>query len=288
VIEGTYLYTLSRGGHLHCFDADKGTVVWEKHLVDQQLIPGDAELACSPLIMDDLLILNINKNGLALNKRTGETVWSSDPNKSSLSTAVPYMIGGKRWITIQDDDSTSCVDPQSGNVLWTIPEAFITDPLIVDDRMLVFSYKGSSLYNIASNPPTRIWNNPALKARFQSFVKKGDFAYGFINQGGDKLICFESGTGTIKWTEKVSAGSLIISNGILILIDKEGILRFIEASPNGYNELASAPVIEMAATDTRGKEYRRICGCWTNPVLCDGKIYVRNTYGELVCLDVGV
>lgn len=286
VVDDTRLYTLSRGGHLHCFDAEKGEVIWMKNLVEEDLIPEGSELACSPLILDDRLILNINQNGLALNKRTGEKVWTSEKDKSSLSTAVLFRINGKKWVTIQDNDETLCVDPETGRVLWSVPVAFISDPLIVDNKMLVFSYKGSVLYDISTNPPVTIWNNPLLKARFQSFVKHGDYVYGFIDQGGDRLICADFLSGQIIWTQKVSLGALILSNGTLIVIDKEGVLRFIDASPEGYNERLSAQVMNLAATDAKGRGYRRISGCWTNPVLCDGRIYLRSTYGELVCLDV--
>ena len=286
VIDGGFLYTLSRGGHLYCFDAGDGTVVWMKNLIEQGLVHEKAPFACSPLIVDGLLILNINRSGLALNKRTGEKVWTSELDQDGFSTAVLFSNRGKNCITSQTNDETYALDPENGEVLWIVPEGYIPDPVFDEGRMLLFGYKGCSLYDIQKIPPERIWNDPGIKAQFQSYVKKEGFVYGFAEQGGMKLICFDLHTGTVKWSQKVSGGSLILAGDMLIVIDKEGVLRFVEASPEEFNELASAAVMNMAETDTKGRGYRRVCGCWTNPVLCNGKIYVRNTYGELVCVDV--
>jgi len=45
-----------------------------------------------------------------------------------------------------------------------------------------------------------------------------------------------------------------------------------EASPKAFKELARAKVLDGQ--------------CWTCPVLCGGRLYCRNTGGDLVCLDV--
>ncbi len=281
------LYTLGRGGQLYCFDAENGSIKWSKNLIKKGLTHEEGEFACSPIIVDDLLIFNMNESGLALNKKTGELVWNSEIGKRSLSSSVAFKVGNKNYISTQGDDSTYAVDPTNGDVIWILPEGQISDPMIYDNELLIFSYKGSSLYDLNEDPPKRIWNNEKIKAQFQSFVRNGKYSYGFSRYGGVmKLICIKVSSGEVQWEQKMSAGSLIVSNGILVVIDKEGILRFVEAKPDGFNEIANASVVDVATTDVKGRGYRRESGCWTNPVLCNGKIYVRNSYGELVCLDV--
>lgn len=281
------LYTLGRGGQLFCFDAENGSIKWSKNLIKQGLTHEDGEFACSPIIVGDLLIFNMNESGLALNKSTGEKVWNSKIGKRSLSSSVAFNVGNKNYISTQGDDSTYVVDPVNGNIIWILSEGQISDPMFQDNELLIFSYKGSSLYHLNEDPPKRVWNNEKIKAQFQSYVRNGKYSYGFSRNGGVmKLICLKVNSGEIQWQQKMSAGSLIISNGILIVIDKEGILRLVEAKPEGFNEIAKASVVEVAATDVKGRGYRRESGCWTNPVLSNGKIFVRNSYGELVCLDV--
>jgi len=286
VIDEGNLYTLGRGGQLYCFNPDNGEIVWNKNLIKLGLTQEDGEFACSPIFIDDILVLNMNLNGLALNKYTGEVIWNSEIDQRSLSSAVSYKLNNKEFVVVQGDKETRCVNPANGSVLWMIPEGHISDPIVEDDMLLIYSYKGSSLYNLKSVPPERVWNNINIKAQFQSYVINDGYSYGFSSYTGMKLICFEVNTGEIQWEQKMSAGSLILANNTLIVIDKEGVLRFVEASPKGFNEIGITPVIELVKTDTKGRGYRRISGCWTNPVLCNKKLYVRSSYGDLVCLDV--
>lgn len=279
------LYTLGRGGQLYCFDAGNGDVKWAKNLVSLGMTREDCEFACSPIIIDHILVLNMNLSGLAIDCHSGDVIWNSKIDQRGLSTAVELNFNDSRLVAIQGDKETRAVNYKNGEVEWMIPEGHICDPIIIDNNLLIYSYKGTSLYNLLSNPPERKWHNPEIKAQFQSFVTVDGYSYGFASYGGMKLICFEISTGHIKWASKMSAGSLIVSNDILIVIDKEGILRFIEASPEAYNEIGNAAVIDMAKTEPKGRGYRRINACWTNPVLVNQKLYIRNSYGELVCLD---
>ncbi len=285
VLDGQYLYTLGRGGQMLCFNADNGELHWSKELIKLGLTNEDSELACTPVFIDDLLILNINISGMALNKNTGEIIWNSEPGQRSLSTAVEFTMQGNSYYAIQGDGETRAIDPATGDVLWMISEGHICDPVIHEDKMIIYSYKGSSLYELDMISPERIWKNDDIKAQFQSYVSHEGHSYGFANNSGMKLICHDNSTGEIVWTQKMQAGSLILSNNTLIVIDKKGLLHFIKASPEGYTEIGSSMVFDLAKTDNKGRGYRRINGCWTNPVICNNKIFVRSSYGDLVCLD---
>ncbi|MHC4680276.1 MAG: hypothetical protein ACYTEK_16440 [Planctomycetota bacterium] len=65
----------------------------------------------------------------------------------------------------------------------------------------------------------------------------------------------------------------MLADGKLIILGEKGKLVIAEASPDGFNQLASAQILT-------GK-------CWTVPVLANGRIYARNAVGDLVCVDVG-
>jgi len=286
VLNGDKLYTLGRGGQLFCFNAENGDIHWSKELIKLGLTKDNSEFACTPVFIDELMILNINLSGMALDKNTGEVVWNSEPGQRSLSTAVEFTLNGKKYFAIQGDGETRAIDAESGEVIWMVPEGHICDPLFVDNDMIVYSYKGSSRYTLDISSPKREWKNDDIKAQFQSYVTNDGYSYGFANNSGMKLLCHNNSTGEIVWMQKMQAGSLILSNNTLIVIDKKGVLHFIEASPEGYSEIGSAEVIELAKTELKGRGYRRISGCWTNPVICNKKIFVRSSYGDLVCLDV--
>jgi hypothetical protein len=67
------------------------------------------------------------------------------------------------------------------------------------------------------------------------------------------------------------------ADGKLIILDQEGMLFIAEATPASYKEISSCDVL---AGEQKFRQF------WTPPVLCKGKIYCRNSYGDLVCIDV--
>ena len=52
----------------------------------------------------------------------------------------------------------------------------------------------------------------------------------------------------------------------------------------GFKKISGANVINMKKHAEKPAMSR--CYTWTAPVLANGQIYVRNTYGDLVCIDV--
>lgn len=101
------------------------------------------------------------------------------------------------------------------------------------------------------------------------------YVYGFDGQvgGGGRLTCLDLKTGEMKWSQSgMGTGSLMLADGSLIILSETGKLVIAKASPEKYEELASAQVLT-------GK-------CWTVPVLANGLICARNAAGDLVCLDV--
>lgn len=80
-------------------------------------------------------------------------------------------------------------------------------------------------------------------------------------------------TGSVKWGEQgFGQGSIIAAGDRLIVLSDQGELSVVRANPTKFELLARFQVIG-------GK-------CWTTPVLAQGRLYVRNPKGELVCLDL--
>jgi hypothetical protein len=85
-LAGEFVYALSNRGILQCLEKSSGEVHWEKDLVSEYNVfcPGYG-FAGSPVIEGNLIILNVNYHGLALDKRTASRMWSSEkyhPTKS--------------------------------------------------------------------------------------------------------------------------------------------------------------------------------------------------------------
>jgi hypothetical protein len=88
------------------------------------------------------------------------------------------------------------------------------------------------------------------------------------------LVCLNVKDGSVRWRRKdVGSGGLMVADGKLIVLSRDGELILAEASPIAYTEIARAKIFSTGA-------------CWNSPVLCNGRIYARNEKGTLICLDV--
>ena len=284
-VAGDRVYTISKQGHAFCLEAATGKVVWETN-VHEKLgaeLP-DWGFAGSPHVDGDLVILNAGSHGLALNRASGEKVWFSGKEAAGYGTPVPFTSGGKPALAIFAAKAVVAVDPQTGTVLWQHPwetsyDVNSADPVVSGNLMFLSSGydKGGGVVNFTGNQAKQVWFNKEVRSHFQTAVTLGGKLYAVDGQGGDKnskLKCLDLETGKVLWTSpEAETGSLSASaDGRLLWLTGKGELVIVEAKPDGYKELARAQV-------TGGK-------CWTAPVLANGKVYIRNAKGDVVCVDV--
>ena len=79
-------------------------------------------------------------------------------------------------------------------------------------------------------------------------------------------------------------GALIAINDKIVFLDVDGKLYIVESNPEAYQVISSAQAVPMEYNADLNPQER--CSCWTNPVFADGKLFLRNNFGTLVCIDV--
>lgn len=93
-------YSLGTMGHLFCFDAAKGSVLWKRDLNEQYKIQmPNWGIAASPLVEDDLLIVQIGGEDaclVAFDKTTGEQRWKALSDDASYSAPLVIEQAGAR------------------------------------------------------------------------------------------------------------------------------------------------------------------------------------------------
>lgn len=289
-IDGDKIFTLSRHGHLFCFNAQNGNVIWGKNIVGAGLaqVP-DWGFSGSPVVENDLLILNAGKAGLALNKNTGAVVWKSENGQGGLGTPIIISQNGKRLAAIQANNTLYGIDVKNGDVVWSHAwRDSYTDPILLDNQLFITGNRGGcAVFKTDGGKPEIVWQNKKIRPlTFLNFVIVGDYAYGFGRvKRKQPLQCVDIKTGEVKWTEDMGDwGSLMAAGDKLIVLDGDGDLRIVQAKPEGYNEISSANIIRMKHWQSYG--YDAPNACWTAPVLSNGRIFARNTYGDLVCVNV--
>jgi outer membrane protein assembly factor BamB len=186
-------------------------------------------------------------------------------------------IAGQRQIVQVMPQEIAAVSP-SGEVLWQFPwvQFNISQPVFVAPSMIFASTGndvGAVLIEVADqdsgfNVEPR-WRQRQMRNSWGSSVFHGGHIYGFDNA---TLKCLDAESAEVRWAKRgLGKGSLIVGDGLLIVLSDQGMLAVAEATPEEYRELGRMKVLEGPT--------------WTAPSLSRGKLFLRNHRG-MVCIDL--
>ncbi len=284
VLDGDNLYSISRDGQVHCLSAEDGSVIWSRNIVaEERMSIPTWGIASSPVVHGDLILINVGKNGLALDKRSGRTVWKGDPQETSYASPVVFEVGGLELVAMFSAKSVNAVRISDGSVQWSYPwatshDVHAADPIVHDGKMFISSGYGSgaTLLDITGPRPRPIWRVEDMRNQFNSSVLIDGVIYGVDGQTGrGSVTSLDFETGRVNWSHGRGVEGLMAAGDKLIIMDNAGNLTIAEINPERYVEIDSAQVL----TDRRARN-------WTVPVLSNGRIYCRNSNGDIVCVDV--
>ena len=281
------VYTLSKHGMAYCLNADDGDVVWENDLSANYGVTAPVwGFAGSPYIDGDLVIYNVGIHGMALYTANGTLAWLTGTSRPGYSTPAPFDFNGQHYVITMGMATFAAVHVQTGDVLWEQdwepPQSSKVNAAdAVVDGNLVFvssSYgKGSALFDVSTRPITQIWFEGNVRTKMNGCVLWQGHLYG-PDDVGDGLTCMEQSTGDTIWAwdqadnGDFNSGSVTLADGKLIALSDKGDLCIAEASPAGYQQIVRDRILTG--------------DCWTVPVLANGKIYARNSAGNLVCVQL--
>jgi len=309
VISGGKAYSLGTMGHLFCFDAMTGSVLW-KHDLDKEYkvrmpIWG---IAATPLIFENKLILQAGGNNgasvLALDKDSGKELWRAMDDMIAYSPPVLVTQAGKPVIVVWTAENLNGLDPETGKVYWKIPFPLklgmgVSTPVIYKDYLFVSSfYSGSLLVRLDRQSVTaeKIWSRAgeserktdALHCTINTPIIKDECIYGVDSYG--ELRCLRLDTGDRLW-ENLSvvnknrwANIHFIEHGQQTwMFNEHGELLITELSSKGLTIISRAKLIEP----TLGQLNRSGTGVtWSHPAFANRFIFARND-NRLVCAYLG-
>ncbi len=282
-VDGDRVFTLGRWGDCFCFEAASGRVVWSRNVPKETgiRIPGWG-YSGSPVVFRDLLILNIGDAGLALEKSSGRIVWRSEDKDAGYSTPLLFERGGDEYVWLGSGQSYVAVHALTGREAWRVKwltqyGVNAADPILDGDRVLLATGygKGAALLKIGSPEPETLWKSKVLRTQMNTGVRVGEYVYGVDGDTTARAVlkCVEFATGIEKWSEAgIGSGGLMVADGRLVVLSDRGELIVAPAAPEGFKPTARAQVLG-------GK-------CWTVPVLANGRIYCRNSKGDVLAVDV--
>ena len=288
-VAGGRVYVVSTEGYVLCLDAHTGAEQWQVDMAREYGAVGPVYgHSASPRVAGDLLLLNAGRAGLALDTKTGAKVWASGPGRGGYSTPVVHKTADSTFAAVFAEAGVYAVRLEDGTVLWSYPwrkPNLVTapDPVLFDDRL--FLTTGSSdgscaLLDVAAKEPRVMWQNRVLAAHFSSGVRFDNYLYAVHGDAPKRgvpwpasfLKCIDLSDGTEKWAHEIGFGSVIAIDCKLIVLRDGGEAFIAEADPAAFKELARGEVLSGE--------------CWTEPAFSRGRLYCRNTPGEVVCADL--
>jgi outer membrane protein assembly factor BamB len=296
VIHEGKAWSLGTMGHLFCFDAASGKVLWQKDLNSEYEIKMPIwGIAATPLIEGDKIILQIggseNACLVALNKNTGEEIWRNLDDGASYSAPVIFGKNGKRVLVVWTEDHLAGMHPETGEVYWKFPWKLkmamgIATPVLYNDYIFVSSfYNGSMLVDLGDDYTTseKVWqrsgeserNTDALHCVMNTPVIIDDYIYGVDSYG--ELRCLEILTGDRVWENLTAVNKNRWANIHFIqneekvwMFNEHGELLITRLSPKGMTEIDRTKIIEP----TKKQLPRGVT--WAHPAFANGHIFIRN------------
>lgn len=232
-----------------CLDTTTAKVLWKREDLPCRHFRGPSS---SPILFEDYLILTLDgvdlQYVLALDKRTGKTVWKTDrsavwndegqgsgPGDLRKAHATPRVVtvDGKPQMLSAGAKAAYAYDPRTGKELWKVHHKdYSVAPVPLFDQGMAFIVTGrskSELLAVKADGEGDVTDSKVVWKLGSHIGKSASpvLVDGLIYTVSDEsfLSCVEALTGQVVWTERIGGGyqaSPIYADGRLYFFSQEG------------------------------------------------------------------
>jgi len=260
-VDGDLVFTVSAQGDLLAFRAATGEQVWKRAMAAELGWRPPAEgTSCSPLIQDGRIYLIVGGNKgnafAAFDRKTGKTIWTSQEDRTSYSSAVRWDFSGFKQVLFLSGSNLFSLNADSGKLLWKYPWPTydwvnVATPIVISpDRVFISAGydQGAAMLRLKKKNDgtleiSEIWRNREMKNHFNNSVYHNSAIYGFDNA---ILKSIDAQTGKTLWREKgFGTGSIVRGGNYLIILSDSGELACAKADPKALNLEAKLPEIRL-------------------------------------------
>jgi len=300
-IDGDFVYDFSALGELVCLTVDKGEKVWRRNILtdfegenilwglsESVRIDGD-RLYCSPG--------GKKASFVALNKKTGEVIWTTPSLGAKTSYASPIIIeqDGLRMIVTTYLKGMFGVNAENGELLFTFYHEHCnginsTRPIYHEGHLYIAHTaeragpgipKGAVKVKLTVVDGKvsfdEVWRDEKLDNLHDSVILLDGFLYGisFIYRGG-VFLCVDWKTGEARYESgRLGPGtSFTWAEGLLYLLSDKGAVLLVRPNPEKFDVISRFDLPKEGSGPT-----------WAHPVVFGKRLYLRHgTF--LYCYDV--
>jgi outer membrane protein assembly factor BamB len=278
-IVGDLAYLLTGHGKLTCLDLKTGKPVWVKDFIAQfegsnitwgyteSIVVDGEKLYCTPG--------GKKNNVMALNRMTGEPIWSC-PGLGELSaycTPLLIKLPTRQLLVTHTASHVLGIDATTGKLLWNFghPNQWAVHPntpIYSDGGLFIYSGYGQGGEKLKlsadGSSVTKEWEIKNFDVRIGGAVLIDGYLYG-SNDSERSWLCIDWSTGAKKYSSReVGIGAAIAANNKLIGYSEKGELFMADANPSGLKIISKTKV-------TLGAEQH-----WAHPVINKGVLYLHH------------
>ncbi len=300
-IEEGRIYLSYGPAYLACLDTNTGKILWERDDIACRFSVGAA--SC-PMIYNDLLISHYDgcdkQFVLAVNKRTGETVWKTDRTvqyddidpetnrpkqdgeyRKAFSAPIVTEIGGRPVLVSLGSMALYGYDPETGKELWRLEKIGSYSGVMrpVAEQGVIYCEIGSNLELLAVKPGKAegvldekqcvLWKYKKTVPFMPSILLIGGRV--FMTTDNGVAVCLDAKTGKQLWKARLDGDhctSPIDNRGRIYFFSQKGKSTVVEAGPK-FKILAENKLDE---------------GMYASPAVSGDALYLRTIDNSLYCI----
>jgi len=272
------LYVTSGMAEMFCYDIQTLKLLWKKdYTKDYSAENTKHGWHGPPLIVGEKLIIapgGKKHNVVALNKRTGEIIWSSEGAGVMAGYGVPIYISDQQvpQVVVMMSDYIIGLEIETGKLLWSHYHTnkfreHPNTPVYSNSMLFCMSDygKGSVMLRLVNGGRNieKVWEMIELCHKTGHVIKFGNYIYG----AGEKTnwYCVDWQTGKIMYSDNTLAvGNIIAANGMLYIYTEKGEMTLVKPNHEKFEIVSKFSI-------TLGTEQH-----WAHPVIYQGILYLRH------------
>jgi outer membrane protein assembly factor BamB len=269
--DGERVYAVFGTGELFCTDME-GRPVWSRFLGKPENHYGHSS---SLLVVDGLLIVQFDGTSraqvLALDSRTGRTVWERERPAVSWASPICVETGRRKELILCDSVGVESYNPTNGVTWWrqdclggeAAPSAAYAGGLV----FVASDFARASGLRITDTGAEVVWQWDESLPDTASLLATSQQV--FMATRDRAVVCLNARDGSRLWQQEFAGqcyASPILAEGRVYALDRDGVMHIFEAAGE-YRAVATCPLGENAGA---------------TPAFSEGRIYIRglrNLYG---------
>lgn len=279
-VVGDRVVTASGTGKIYSLDKKTGRPRWSHDLYSEfHATHLNFGYSCHGLPYKDTLIYQAGGRGdgvIAFRQSDGAVVWKALDFTNSHSSPLLINVDGQPQVVVLAAKTVFGFNPDNGALLWTHEHVTnyglaVSTPVWAPGNLLFvasgYGTGGRALQLHQSGGRTtvqQLWADSHIQLHFGTAIQRDGYVY--LSRGYDGPVfmsAVELKTGQIKWQERGFAkAQLLYADGKLILADQDGTLALCRVSPQKFEVLSKASVLQNIA--------------WTPPTLVGTRLYLRD------------